>query len=88
MECNYRVKVILHSSTNGTNLGRRFRFWFLYRHAIDAYGELDLRGFRAFALLELLIEFQFADRLLNHLDAFGLVHLCAAQILKYQITGR
>lgn len=68
---------------NGTNLGRRFRFWFLYRHAIDAYSKLDLRGFRAFALFELLIEFQFTDRLLNDLDAFGLVHLCAAQILKY-----
>lgn len=67
----------------GTNLGRRFRFWFLYRDAIDAYGELDFRSFRAFALLELLIELQLADRFFNDIDAFGLIHLCAAQILKY-----
>lgn len=66
-----------------TNLGRRFCFWFLYRHAIDAYSKLDLRGFRAFAFLELLIKFQLANRFLDDIDAFRLIYLCAAQILKH-----
>lgn len=66
---------------NCTNLGSQF-FWFLYRHAIDAYSKLDLRSFRAFAFLKLLIEFQFTDRFLNNIDAFGLIDFYAAQILK------
>lgn len=66
-----------------TNLGRQFCFWFLYRYAVDAYGKLDLWRFCAFALLELLIKFQLANRLLDDIDAFRLIYLCAAQILKY-----
>lgn len=71
-----------------TNLGCRFCFWFLYCDTIDAYSKLDFRDFRTIVLLELLIEFQFADRFFNNVDALGLIYLYAAQILKCQVIGK
>jgi len=47
----------------------------LHRHPVHADGQLDLAlGAAALRLAQLLAELEFADSLLDHLDALRLVH--------------
>lgn len=77
--------IILFCCCFFTNLGRRFSFRFLNSNSINAYSELDFWYLRSFALFDLLVELQFANRIFDDFNTFGLINISAAQILKQSL---
>ncbi|MPC32363.1 hypothetical protein E2C01_025673 [Portunus trituberculatus] len=60
---------------------------FVYGDSIDRHCQLNLGRLASLSLLQLLVKLELPDPLLHHLNAFGLVDLCAAQELRKHLAN-
>lgn len=80
--CNYTFTRMVHNvATLLYELPQYLCLRFLYCDSIYTDGELYFRRLVSFCFPQLLVEFQFTDPFLHHLNTLWLVHFCVPQKL-------